>query len=654
LFSGDSGAEGCDSTAETVARGPVSVSDLASNPFTVAVGGTQFNENGHNPAYWNTTNGPGGVSAKSYIPENIWNQSCTSAQCGGNANIVAGGGGASVFFNKPSWQSGVSGIPNDGARDLPDVSLTAAGHDAYLMCLEGSCVPDSQGNIQFAGAAGTSASAPSFAGIMALVNQKTGSRQGQANYVFYRLAASETLGQCNGSKTTSLPASTCIFNDVTVGNNAVPGETGFGSASAKYQSTVGYDLATGLGSINVTNLVNKWSSVAFTATTSTLVLSPTTFTHGTASNVSIPVAPNSGSGVPTGDVSLVTNLNASSQGLTSFRLNAGAVSSTSDGLPGGTYDVHAHYAGDRTFAGSDSPPTTITVSPEDSTTALSIFSVDTRGNATPFSNQPYGTLAYLRADVSGLSGHGVASGSVLFAFDGESIGVGSFSLNNQGTAATARGVFTIPAGQHSIVAQYLGDSSFNPNTSAAVPTTVLQASTTVGVVASSNSNNVAEGTSVPLAANIGTTSSGLGPSGTVTFLSGGTPIPTAGNPVLAEPFNGNGNIQNGTFIAAQGLARLNTVQLHRIGFCRDHSERGGRLRIRRHRPIDHHRQSGWQRDRHAHGHGSAGVRRHHQLFGCIMRGVAARKHVQLQSGFGYEHGLNHAHHFHHCRPQREA
>jgi hypothetical protein len=165
----------------------------------------------------------------------------------------------------------------------------------------------------------------------------------------------------------------------------------------------------------------------------------------------------------------------------------------------------------------------------------------------------------LRADVSGLSGHGVASGSVLFAFDGESIGVGSFSLNNQGTAATARGVFTIPAGQHSIVAQYLGDSSFNPNTSAAVPTTVLQASTTVGVVASSNSNNVAEGTSVPLAANIGTTSSGLGPSGTVTFLSGGTPIPTAGNPVLAEPFNGNGNIQNGTFIAAQGLARLNTV-----------------------------------------------------------------------------------------------
>ena len=225
-------------------------------------------------------------------------------------------------------------------------------------------MPDSQGSIQLVGVAGTSASAPSFASIMALVNQKTGARQGQANYVLYRLAASETLAQCNGSKTTALPASTCIFNDVTVGNNAVPGEVGFGSPTAKYQTTVGYDLATGLGSVNVTNLLNRWSSVAFTATTSTLVLSPTTFTHGSSANVTIHVAPSSGSGVPTGDVSLVTASNTSLQGVASFTLNAGTASSTSADLPGGTYDVHAHYAGDGTFAASDSAPTTITVSRE--------------------------------------------------------------------------------------------------------------------------------------------------------------------------------------------------------------------------------------------------------------------------------------------------
>ena len=99
-----------------------------------------------------------------------------------------------------------------------------------------------------------------------------------------------------------------------MGNNAVPGEAGYGSPSAKYKSTVGYDLATGLGSVNVQNLVNQWGSIAFTATTTTLALSPTTFTHGANVNVSIAVAPTSGAGVPTGDVSLVTNLHCSSAG----------------------------------------------------------------------------------------------------------------------------------------------------------------------------------------------------------------------------------------------------------------------------------------------------------------------------------------------------
>ena len=553
VSTGDTGAEGCDPNDGTVATGPVSVSPLASNPFVVAVGGTQFNENGHDSTYWSTANGVGGVSAKSYIPEDVWNQSCTSAQCGTKANISAGSGGASVFFSKPSWQSGVSGIPNDGARDLPDVSLTASSHDPYLLCIEGSCVPDSQGDILLAGVSGTSASVPSFAGIMALVNQQTGSRQGQANYVLYRLATAETLAQCNGSKTTALPAGTCVFNDVTVGNNAVPGEAGFGTPTAKYQSTVGYDLASGLGSVNVTNLLNRWSSIAFTATTSTLILSPTSFTHGTAANVSIHVSPSSGSGVPTGDVSLLTN--ATAPGAISLTLNAGAVSSTWDGLPGGTYQVHAHYAGDGTFAGSDSTPTMITVSPEGSTTALSIFGFDASGNIIPFTSQPYGNAAYLRADIASLSGHGVASGQVSFTDD---VGlVGTAGVNSEGTATTAQGVFTIPAGHHSIVANYNGDQGLNASTSAAVEVTVTQAPTTT--VVSSLNSTVALGDSATLTAIVNTSSSGLAPGGAVTFLLGGTPIADAHNPVVVNGSNGTGSVQNGVFTTAGASANLNTV-----------------------------------------------------------------------------------------------
>ncbi|HZS54852.1 MAG TPA: S53 family peptidase [Bryobacteraceae bacterium] len=255
VSSGDAGSAGCDDpNTETSATGPLSVNALASSPYTIAVGGTQFNEAGG--TYWSSANGGTLGSAVSYIPEDVWNANCTGSQCG-TGSILAGGGGASVFFPKPTWQAGVAGIPNDGARDVPDVSLTAALHDAYLLCVDGSCTPNSQGQIQLYIVGGTSASTPAFAGIMALVNQKTGSRQGQADPMLYGLAASETLSNCNGSN--ALPATTCIFNDVTTGTNAVPGEANYNTGSETYAAGVGYDRASGLGSVNVTNLVNGWN-----------------------------------------------------------------------------------------------------------------------------------------------------------------------------------------------------------------------------------------------------------------------------------------------------------------------------------------------------------------------------------------------------------
>ena len=260
VSSGDSGSSGCDSTSKTTASGPLSVNVLGSSPYITNVGGTQFNESAGGGPYWSTSSRSAYyLTADSYIPEDAWNQSCTAAKCGHSANILAGGGGASEYFTKPAWQAGVAGIPNDKARDVPDVSMAAsAAHDPYLLCLDGSCA-SSRSTPSLMGIGGTSAASPSLAGIMALARQKAGKRLGSANPVLYELAAAERFSSCNGSSGT-VPGTSCVFHDVTAGNNSVPGGHGYGTANAPYTSGTGFDLATGLGSVNATNLVNQWSS----------------------------------------------------------------------------------------------------------------------------------------------------------------------------------------------------------------------------------------------------------------------------------------------------------------------------------------------------------------------------------------------------------
>jgi hypothetical protein len=532
VATGDSGSAGCDDpSVEQQATHPPSVNFLASTPYTVAVGGTMFNEGTNSSAYWSTTNNSSTLeSALSYIPENVWNESCTGTKCGtAKPNIYAGGGGASIYFQKPPWQSGVTGIPTDGVRDLPDVSLTAAGHDPYLLCVAGSCVPDAQGRIFFAGVGGTSASTPAFAGIMALVGGKTLSRQGQPNYVLYRLAASESLAQCNASGTSGLPASNCIFNDVTSGNNSVPGESGYGTSSAPYLSSKGYDLATGLGSVNVGNLIAQWNSVTFRPTVTTFSVSPQTAMHGSAFNVTMSVAPANGTGIPGGYAWLQggtahSNLVGDSTDVTYPLDTSGSVSATTHILPGGTYTVNAHYAGDGTFAPSDSaPPVNVTIQPEPTTTTVGVFTSDLAGNLTPFSTGTYGTLLVMKAHVAGQSGYGSPSAYVNFV-DNVAASLPSANVTSNGDAISAP-FAQLVLGPHSITAGYFGDASFNPSTSAPVNITLTQASTSTTV----SSQALAQGAS--FTATVNTNSYAAAPTGTMIFYSGSTSLgsyPVAG------------------------------------------------------------------------------------------------------------------------------
>jgi subtilase family serine protease len=293
IGTGDGGSAECDyesgASPPAPARSGLAVNGVSSTPYNVAVGGTDFADLTSAATYWSSTNGSTTrASAKGYIPETTWNDSCTNALFGAiagysadaeancnNASLskfvqTAGGtGGKSTTYTKPAWQAG-PGVPADGMRDLPDISLfagSAVSGSFYLFC-EGDlqngvpCNLDGPNRL-IQGAAGTSISAPAFAGIMAMVVQNTRSRQGNPNPVFYKLAAQQTVAACNAS---GFPSTACIFHDVTAGTIAMPCARGspncvvtnprdqYGILSG-FDAGSGYDLATGLGSVDAFNLV---------------------------------------------------------------------------------------------------------------------------------------------------------------------------------------------------------------------------------------------------------------------------------------------------------------------------------------------------------------------------------------------------------------
>ena len=315
VAAGDGGAAGCDDfDTATYAAAGIAANGFASTPYNVATGGTDFLDTAENanPQYWRSSNSATGKSARSYIPETPWNDTCAgsvfyeyagysdpisfcNSTLGASFLDIGGGSGAPSFvYSKPYWQQGVFGVPQDGARDLPDVSLFASngfwGH-AILFCMSDAaqggapCDYSNPLDVLSNSAGGTSFTAPQFASIQALIDQKAGGRQGNPAPVLYDLAKLQfgsasrpnkgNVSACNSTNGTGT-ASFCIFHDVTVGNNDVPcygtvncydplGGAGYGVLSVSdstlqiaYPSTPGWDFATGLGSVNISNLVWAW------------------------------------------------------------------------------------------------------------------------------------------------------------------------------------------------------------------------------------------------------------------------------------------------------------------------------------------------------------------------------------------------------------
>jgi hypothetical protein len=362
--SADQGATDCDSGPS--ARQGLAVDFPGSSPYVISVGGTMFNDGNVTGAtsYWSGSNGSTSGSAISYIPETAWNDLSVGAYGGG-------GGGASAFFTKPAWQVG-TGVPSDGARDVPDLSLNASpSHDGLLFCVNvatgvscGNGYRTSTTDDTLTREGGTSFDSQIFGGMLALVEQKIGARLGNANRTIYALANS-TLYYTPGMTTATLP--TVVFNDVTSGNNSMPCSTGSANCGngnlAGYNAGNGYDLATGWGSVNLANLANAWNAVtplsagSLASNNSVTTVTVTPNTVAVASTATLTATVTGQAGAPTGTVQFFVNNVAVGPAVP-----VASGIATYPWVPGcsalGQQVISASYSGDATYQGSRGPALT--------------------------------------------------------------------------------------------------------------------------------------------------------------------------------------------------------------------------------------------------------------------------------------------------------
>jgi len=559
----------------------LSVSGIASTAFDTAVGGTDLNWGDTASPYWNSTNNSAnGSTAIGYVPETPWNDSCTNplvlsflqseaselvklgysapsptnaeSACnfvenwwmtieglgGGNisslVDTVGGSGGSSNCttndqstvasctggYAKPSWQAGVTGIPNDNKRDIPDISFFAGNGilgSAYLICVSdwGACLTSTTTTVEptVGEIGGTSAATPAMAGVMALINQKAGSAQGNPNSQLYVLAGKQTYSSCSAETVTS--SSGCYFNDIDTGTIAMPCAAGSPNCTVStsgdtvgvltgYSAGVGYDEGTGLGSLNVANVVNAFSETTTGTATATVAVSASPSSITSAQGTTVTVAVTGASGTPTGSVVLTSGTFTSAT--TSLTSGSASISVAAGALAVGPDTVKASYSGDPTYAAANGTTTVtvtqaalltpnVTVVPAQST-IVSNFSLVVTGTVSGSGGTPTGTVT--------LSGGGYTSPATALTSGAYSITIPANSLS---------------AGADTLTVAYGGNSVYaTANSSAVVMVTKpVLLTPTVAVTPASTTIDAGQTLSVPVTV----TGAGATPTGNVTLSGGG-------------------------------------------------------------------------------------------------------------------------------------
>jgi subtilase family serine protease len=596
----------------------LNVNGFASSPNITVAGGTDFSDTYDNvqaslplTPYWGATNNAYYSNALGYIPETTWNDSCAgsllatsngysgagnsgASYCGADQTyadgyVIGGSGGFSTHYTVPAYQREIIGYSGT-MRAQPDVSMFASngwwGHaliycDSYRTSKTCTDTTGTATPATFGGAGGTSFVAPALAGIGGLLVSADG-RQGLLNPALYALAktqftaaATKTACYSNGQTantgtTTGLPSSSCIFNDVTTGNNDVPCAAGstncyvnsgatFGILSTSstslvpaYPSTIGYDEATGIGTLNVANLLTNWHS-AFTSTT-TMVASATPITYSGSTTLTATTTGNPPAGATyTPVVTGTESFSAGSTALGSCTLSGGScsISVAGSALAIGSNSITATFVGSSAYPTSKSLATSVVVTQTPTTTTV-VASV----NPVVIDN----TTTLTATITAG------GTGTVTFASGTKTLGTATVSSGKAVTTVTASVANGLGAGTDAITATYSGDTDY-ATSNGTMNLTVSQGSstTTVSAVAATM------GSSATLTAKVTPTAA----TGTVTFKLGSTALGTgtlsggtatlAVTPTIASGFSAGANTitasygGDSNYTASTGTGTLSVV-----------------------------------------------------------------------------------------------
>jgi subtilase family serine protease len=393
VAAGDAGSTACyadvSSNTVTSAEEDLAVNYPASSAYVTGLGGTEFpsaDVSSSNTTYWESASSSDVITtALSYIPEQVWNDDSATvgSEDGAEYALSSGGGGTSTLTARPSWQSVVTGIPSGSYRLVPDISLDSSPNNAgYLYCssdstatgITGSCSngfrDSSDEYLTVAG--GTSFAAPIFAGMLAIINQKQNSTgQGVVNSTLYTLAA-------NSATYAS------AFHDITSGSNECTAGSSYCSSAgeSEYPATTGYDEASGLGSIDLYNLLTSWptsTASSLAASETTLAAASSTPASGASDTITITVASGSSSTTATPTGSLTIEVDGTTE-TSSLALSSGSATYSFSSTTSGSHVITATYSGNSTYAASTG---TVTVTVGSGSTSGSGGSGSTTVTVTP-------------------------------------------------------------------------------------------------------------------------------------------------------------------------------------------------------------------------------------------------------------------------------